>query len=330
MTPAASRPIARTSVSANRASLPLAVAMMTSSAPVDTSTQASSSSSAMVIARMPDERTRSNCSSGVFLTMPLRVARTRYEPGVKSLSMIVAIGSFARLHLDARQVDDRDALGLAAGVRDGMDLGAEDAAAVREEQRPVVGVRDEQVLDRVLLAGDVADDALAAPVLAAVGVDRLALDVAAAGDRDDDVLVGDQVLVGHLAAGVVGDARPPLAGVLALQLGQLVLDDLRHARRVGQDVLELGDELDDREVLVLDLLALERGQAGEPHVQDGLRLQFGQVEPLHQVGAGVLDLARLADRLDDRVEVVERDLEALRGCAPGRAPCRGRTRSGGG
>ena len=101
-----------------------------------------------------------------------------------------------------------------------MDLGAEHAAAVREEQRPVVGVRDEQVLDRVLLARDVADDALAAAVLAAVRVDRLALDVAAAGDRDDDVLVGDEVLVGHLAAGVVGDAGPALAGVLALQLGR--------------------------------------------------------------------------------------------------------------
>jgi len=31
----------------------------------------------MVMAMMPVERTRSNCSSGVFLTTPLRVARTR-------------------------------------------------------------------------------------------------------------------------------------------------------------------------------------------------------------------------------------------------------------
>ena len=93
MTPAASRPMARTSDSAKRASLPLAVAMITSSLPVDTSTQASSSSSAMVIARMPLERTRSNCSSGVFLMMPLRVASTRYEPAVKSGRVIVAIGT---------------------------------------------------------------------------------------------------------------------------------------------------------------------------------------------------------------------------------------------
>ena len=132
----------------------------------------------------------------------------------------------AGLDLDARQVDDRDALGLAARVDDRVDLGAEDPAAVREEQRPVVGVRDDEVLDRVLLAGDVADDPLAAAMLAAVGRDGLALDVAAAADRDDDVLVGDQVLVGHLPARVVGDPRPSFSGVLLLQLGDAVGKEL--------------------------------------------------------------------------------------------------------
>ena len=203
---------------------------------------------------------------------------TRYVPGLEVGQHDRGHRDLAGLHLDAREVDDRDALGLAAGVGDRVDLGAEHAAAVREEQRPVVGVGDEQVLDGVLLAGDVPDDPLAAAVLAAVGGDRLALDVAAAGDRDDDVLVGDEVLVGHLAAGVVGDARPALAGVLALQLGELVLDDREDARRVGEDVLELGDELDDREVLVLDLLALEGGQAGEAHVEDRLGLELGEPE----------------------------------------------------
>ena len=70
------------------------------------------------------------------------------------------------------------------------------------------------------------------------------------------------------------------------------------------------------EVLVLDLLALERGQAGESHIEDGLGLELGQVEAGHQVRAGRLDVGRLADGLDDRVEVVERDLEALEDVGP--------------
>ena len=180
MTPAASRPIGRTSSSANRASMPWAVAMMTSSAPVETSTQASSSLSSIVIARMPVDRTRSNCSSGVFLMMPSPGRHDEVVAGLEVRQDDRRHRDLAGLDLDAGQVDDRGALGLAAGVGDRVDLGAEDAAAVREEQRPVVGVGDDQVLDRVLLAGDVADDALAAAVLAAVGRDRLALDVAAA------------------------------------------------------------------------------------------------------------------------------------------------------
>ena len=43
------------------------------------------------------------------------------------------------------------------------------------------------------------DHALAAPALPAEGVDRLALHVAGAGDRDDHVLLGDEVLDVDLA-----------------------------------------------------------------------------------------------------------------------------------
>ncbi len=56
--------------------------------------------------------------------------------------------------------------------------------------------------DGVLLDRPGADDALAAARLAPVGDQRLALDVAAAGDGDDHVLVGDEVLVRELLVGV--------------------------------------------------------------------------------------------------------------------------------
>ena len=84
MTPAASRPIGRTSDSWKRAILPSAVASTTSSSPDETPTQARSSPSLTVMARMPVERTRSNCSMGVFLMMPRRVAMTRLWPFSKS------------------------------------------------------------------------------------------------------------------------------------------------------------------------------------------------------------------------------------------------------
>ena len=80
ITPAASRPMARTSFSLKRAMRPCGVASTTSSSPDETPTHASSSSSATVIALMPVDRTRSNCSMGVFLITPPRVAMTMLWP----------------------------------------------------------------------------------------------------------------------------------------------------------------------------------------------------------------------------------------------------------
>ena len=174
-----------------------------------------------------------------------------------------------------------------------------------------MGVGHEEAVDRVLLAGDVADDPLAAAPLAPVGGHRLALDVAAPADRHHDVLVGDQVLVGHLAARVVDDPRPALARVLPLELRELLLDDPEDPRLVRQDVLQLGDELDHGEVLVLDLLALEGGEAGQPHVEDRLGLDLGEPEAGDEVVPGGLHVGRLADRPDHLVEMVEGDLQAL-------------------
>ena len=67
---------------------------------------------------------------------------------------------------------------LASGTACTLEL--EDASAAGEEERPVMGVGHEQVRDRVLLDRPGADDALAAPRLAPIGEQRLALDVAPA------------------------------------------------------------------------------------------------------------------------------------------------------
>ncbi len=64
-------------------------------------------------------------------------------------------------------------------------------------------------------------------------------------------------------------------------------------------------------MLVADLVGLERGEAREAHVEDRLRLQLGELEALDQAGFGRLGVARAADQLDHRVEVVERDQQPL-------------------
>ena len=266
---------------------------------------------------MPVERTRSKRSIGRLLDDAADGGHHEVVAGLEVGQRDDGEHALAGLHLDALEVDDGHALGLAGGVGHRVDLGAEDPPAVGEEERPVVRVRHEQVADGVLLDGARADDALAAARLASVGDERLALDVAAARDRDDDVLIGDEVVVGELLVRAALDARAGAPAVALLELAELVADDPEHALGVGEDVLQLGDRLDDRDVLVLDLLALERGEAAQLHLEDGVGLDLREAEAGHEVLAGVVHVRRT--RGSSRmiaVEVVERGLEALEDVRP--------------
>ena len=127
--------------------------------------------------------------------------------------------------LERQQVRDVLAAGIAAGVGQLVGLRPVDPALVGEEQQPVVGRRHEEVLDDVVLAQLRAAYALAAAALRPVEVGLGALGVAAAGDRDDDVLLGDEVLDGHVALGR-HDLGAPLVAVLLDDRGELLADDL--------------------------------------------------------------------------------------------------------
>ena len=75
----------------------------------------------------------------------------------------------------------------------------------------------------------------------------------------------------------------------------------------GPDFLELG----------LQLVDLEAGELGEPHVEDRVALLLAEPEPLAQLGVGLGRVVRAADDLDHLVDVVDGDLEALEDVLPG-------------
>ena len=144
----------------------------------------------------------------------------------------------------------------------------------------------------------------------------LALDVAALAEGHDHVLGGDEVLVGQLAVGIGLDARLSVVAVLALELDELVLDDDEHLARVGEQVLKLGNEPDDRLVLVLDLLALKGGEPAQLHLEDRVGLDLGEAEAAHEGGPRRVDVGRGADGGDHLVEVVEGDLQPFEDMGP--------------
>ena len=211
-------------------------------------------------------------------------------------------------------------------------------APLRGEHEDVIVRRgDEELRDEVLVLGRRAGDAASAALLRAVGGHRVALDVAAVADGDDHVLVGDQLLDGDLAL-VVDDLGAALVAELLSDLGELVVDHRHQAAVRGEDRLQAIDRGAERAELVVELLALEAGQALQAHVEDRLRLPlgervvalFGAARDLlfgaagaaqelleagqrlgHEVRLRLFGRLRGADDLDDAVDVVDGDDQAL-------------------
>ena len=78
-----------------------------------------------------------------------------------------------------------------------------------------------------------------------------------------------------------------------------------------QEIFEVGDPFDDLLVLLHNFVALEPGEAAQPHVHDRFRLPLGKLEPFLEPLLGGLLVLGFTDRLDDGIEVVERDLQAF-------------------
>ena len=207
--------------------------------------------------------------------------------------------------LEAQESGDVAALRVARRLGEVVRLGAVDPAGGGEEQQPVVVGGGHQVLDDVVAAQRRAAHALPATLLRAVGVGAGALGVAAAGDRDDELLVGDQVLHGEVAVGS-HDLGPAVVAVLLHDLGQLVADDLSLPGVAGEDVLEVGDGQLEVGEAVDDRLALQGREPAQLQVEDRLRLDLVDLEELHQARPRVLDVGRPPDQGDHLVEGVER------------------------
>ena len=123
-----------------------------------------------------------------------------------------------------------------------------------------MGARHEEVLDEVVVLEREALDALAAALLGAVRGNRDALDVAGVGDGHDHVLVGDEVLDVEVARGMA-DLGAALVAELAGDLAHLLLDHREDLLLVGEKVLVVGDRTAQSGELLLDLVALEAGEA---------------------------------------------------------------------
>ena len=227
-TPAASRPIGRTSASWKRIALPPLVHSRISRVPSVSATPTRRSSSRRSTAMMPEARGRENADSGVFLTVPRLVAMN-----TKCCSSNCLIGSSALIFspsLERQQVDDRLAARAAPGLRQLEHAQPVDLAAVGEAQQRVVGVGDEELLDEILVLDRGRRLAAAAAPLRLVVGHRLRLGVARVRQRHDHVLRLDQVF-GREVEVIAADLGAARVAVVVADLDQLGAHHGREARR---------------------------------------------------------------------------------------------------
>src|SRR5947199_2911405 len=237
----------------------------------------------------------------------LHLPLLRAEEDVAAAGGEVADGHARGLRLalaEREEVDHGLALGLPAALRDLVDLQPVHLAQRGEEEKVRVRRGDEEVLDDVFLFRLHAGHALAPAALAAVGLDVRALDVARARDGDDHLLVGEEVLDRQLRR-LGEDLGAARVAVLLFDFEQLLLDDAHQLGVRGQDALELLDQREHLLVLLDDLVPLQLGQALQPHVQDGLGLDLGELEPRHQRVLGGVGAVRAADDANDHVELLD-------------------------
>ncbi len=89
---------------------------------------------------------------------------------------------------------------------------------------------------------------------------------------------------------------------------------------MSQKILQKSDRLEHFLVFVLDLLAFQRGQPPELHIEDGLGLEIAEFEAAHQPFLGLIGVLGFADGLDHRVEIGSARSAVPRGCGRGLWP----------
>src|SRR5262249_36516680 len=153
-------------------------------------------------------------------------------------------------------------------------------------------------------------EALPPMPLRAVRGHREALHVAAPGDGDDHLLLGDEVLEVDLAL-ARDDLGEPGVGMALADLVELLADDRVDAALVGEDPPEVQDLPAKLVALRTDLSRLELGHALEAEGGDPAGLDLGEVEAAHEPLPRLAGVGGAADERDDLVEVGQGDEEAL-------------------
>ena len=76
---------------------------------------------------------------------------------------------------------------------------------------------------------------------------------------------------------------------------------------IRKNILEVRNLYEQILVFIFDLLPFKTGESPELHVENGLCLDLRQTEAFHQSGHCLIGVSGGADRMNDRIQIVDRN-----------------------
>ena len=152
---------------------------------------------------------------------------------------------------------------------------------VGEHQEIRVAVERDNLFDKVLFLGGHTDHTSTTAMLCGVNRCGLTLDITCVGECDNaavtlnEILKNDLVLCRH-------NVGATSIGILATDLTHFILNDLLDLAHIGKNALELCNQRVQACEFFFNLASLHTRQLTKCHFNNGLCLNFGEPEALHQ------------------------------------------------
>ena len=203
-----------------------------------------------------------------------------------------------------QQVVDMHALGGAAAFGHLMHLQLVHASLVGKKAEILMIRRRQKFLHIIVLGRVQGGDALAAALLLLVVFQRRPLHVAAAGQSDHHLVIGDEILDINAVEGFGHHFRTARRGEGVPDFRNFALHFAAQHIGIFQNGLVEFNLLQQVLVLVHELVALQTRQTLQAHVKNGAGLHLGEGKTLHQSRTRRIGIRRRTDERNHLVDVI--------------------------
>ena len=207
-------------------------------------------------------------------------------------------------------MNDRLALRCSGHIRQLVDLQPVHLASVREEQQRVMGARNKDAFDEVVITHRSAGNTGTTASLGSIVGQRSTLDVTLMGESHNDFLFSDQVCVVDLFCGFF-DSAPAIVFKLFPEFVDILTNEFFDHVRIGQYRSVVLNLFAGFSQIILELLALEPRQAAKLHPKNRIALNSCESKLIHECTARIIFTFTRFNQLDHSIDIVGRSNQAF-------------------